>query len=122
MTTALSFAVAACGGDSGTNPNGGGGYGGGGGGGGGGPTVTTAVTVTGNAFVPSAIQVSPGAMVTWTWASGGVTHNVTFPSAAIDDSADQASGTFQAVMPTTPGTYLYQCTLHSGMGGSVLVQ
>jgi plastocyanin len=25
-------------------------------------------------------------------------------------------------MPTAPGTYLYQCTLHSGMGGSVLVQ
>jgi plastocyanin len=82
--------------------------------------MTTAVTVgPGNSFNPSAIQVSPGATVTWTFAGG--THNVTFSSIAVA-SGDMSSGTFLAAMPTTPGTYAYSCTIHSGMNGSVLVQ
>ena len=111
VAAALTVAAVGCGGDSPTNP--------GGGGGGGGPTVTTSVAVgPGNSFSPADIQVSAGATVTWTFAGG--THNVTFSSPSIS-SGDRSSGTFPAVMPTTPGTYNYSCTLHSGMNGSVLV-
>jgi plastocyanin len=83
--------------------------------------LTTSVTVGPSfSFTPADIQVSPGATVTWTWADGP--HNVTFPSGSIADSPDQSTGTFATAMPTTPGTYPYSCTLHSGMSGSVLVQ
>lgn len=84
--------------------------------------ITTSVTVSDNQFTPADIQVSPGATVTWTWAAGASTHNVTFPSPAIADSPNQSSGSFATAMPTTPGTYSYSCTLHAGMNGSVLVQ
>jgi plastocyanin len=115
-------AAVACGGDEDpTGPNDPGDGGGGGGGGGSGRVVTTAVNVgPGESFSPAHIQVTPGAIVTWTFVEGP--HNVTFPSPTIDDSGDQSSGSFTAGMPTTPGTYNYSCTLHSGMSGSVLVQ
>jgi len=95
----------------------------GGGGGGASPVVTTDVTVGdgGNIFTPPDIQVSPGALVTWTWSSNR-THNVTFADNSITDSGDQGGGTYATTMPTTTGTYGYQCTIHSGMDGSVLVQ
>lgn len=118
LLTALAVALTGCGGDTPTTPGGGGG---GGGGGGTTPTVTTSVSVGNNFFSPADIQVSPGATVTWTWNSSGTQHNVTFPSTAIGDSPNQPSGTFSTAMPTTPGTYNYSCTLHSGMDGSVLV-
>lgn len=115
IATALSLAVVGCGGDDAT------GTGGGGGGGGGTPVATTAVTVNDNSFSPSAILVSPGATVTWTF-RGAVPHNVTFPSTAITDSSNQTTGTFSTAMPTAVGTYSYSCTLHAGMNGTVQVQ
>lgn len=89
---------------------------------GGEPVRTTSVTVGNNFFDPEDIAVSPGATVTWTW-SGGVSHNVTFTSGEIESSATQASGTHQAAMPTTTGSYDYRCTIHpSQMQGSVVVE
>ncbi len=121
IATASLALMAACGGGDG-NPTGPNNAGGGGGGGGGTNRVTTtAVNVgPGTSFAPAEIQVAPGAVVTWTFVEGP--HNVTFPSAAIDDSDDQSYGTFASMMPTAPGTYAYSCTLHAGMAGSVLVQ
>ena len=122
MAMALFFAVAGCGGDSGTNGGGGDGDGGSGGGGGGTtPVITTSVNVVDFAFAPSNIQVTGGVMVTWTW-TGSVGHNVTFASSAVSaPSGTQTTGTFQVVMPTTTGAYSYQCTIHAGMNGSVTV-
>ncbi|MCH7935168.1 MAG: cupredoxin domain-containing protein [Gemmatimonadetes bacterium] len=125
MAMALFFAVAGCGGDSGTNGGGGNGDGGSGGGGGTGPTVTTSVTVSNNFFNPASIQVSPGATVTWTWAGGSPEgHNVTFASSEVSaPSATQTTGTFQVDMPTAPGEYAYQCTIHpTQMNATVTVQ
>jgi plastocyanin len=87
-----------------------------------GPEDTAAVTVQDNQFSPEDIVVSPGATVIWTW-SGMNTHNVNFAAAGISDSAGQATGTFSTTMPTTPGTYAYECDFHPGfMTGSVQVQ
>ena len=109
--------VAGCGGSSPT------GAGGGGAGGGSGPVEATSVTVGNNFFSPEPILVSPGERVTWTWAGGGNVHNVTFASNAIPSSRTQLSGSYQAVMPTEPGVYAYQCTIHpSSMNGLITVQ
>ena len=120
MVMSLILTVAGCGGDSGTN--GGGGNGGGGGGGGGTtPVITTSVNVVDFAFAPPDIQVTGGAMVTWTW-TGSIVHNVTFASSSIANSDTQITGTYQVAMPTAAGVYTYQCTIHpSLMQGSVTV-
>ncbi len=119
MAMALFFAVAGCGGDSGTNGGGGDDGGGSGGGSGGGttPVITTSVNVLDFAFGPPDIQVTGGATVTWTW-TGSVGHNVTFASS---NSPTQTTGTYQLAMPTAAGVYTYQCTIHPGMNGSVTV-
>jgi plastocyanin len=85
------------------------------------PVVTTSVSLRNTAFTPRAIQVTPGATVQFT-NNDGITHNVTFSSAAITGAMDFAAGSRSVVMPVTPGTYAYHCTIHAGMTGSVLVQ
>jgi len=124
MAMALFFAVAGCGGDSGTNGGGGnGGSGNGGGGGGTTPVMTNSVSVVDFAFDPPDIQVAGGATVTWTWTGTNAMHNVTFASSSIANSLTQTSGTYQVAMPTAAGVYTYQCTIHpSLMQGSVTVQ
>lgn len=90
------------------------------------PVQTTSVSVRDNlTFSPPAILVSPGATVTWTW-QGGLVHNVVWVAASLPNSPDQATGTFQATMPSDAGTHVYYCTFHgsptSGMRGTVQVQ
>ena len=92
--------------------------------GGGGPVATTSVSVRDNFFSPEDIRVSPGAMVTWTWA-GSEPHDVNWTgsnTSGLANSVIQSSGAFQSTMPTTPGTYTYFCIVHGlVMSGSVQV-
>lgn len=119
MLLPLAALLACGGGGSGTTaPPGGGG---GGGGGGTTPTVTTAVTMQGSAFAPKAIRVSPSATVTWT-NSDNIDHNATFGGTLSLNTGNFATGSKSLVMPATPGTYSYSCTLHAGMTGTVQVQ
>jgi plastocyanin len=89
-----------------------------------GPSNTGSVTVDDFEFDPSSITVAAGGTVTWTWnGTTSETHNVNFASASITDSALQTSGTHTVTMPTTPGTYLYQCDHHPvEMTGAITVQ
>jgi plastocyanin len=120
LLTAVAVAMTGCGGDDPVAPDNGGG-GGGGGGGGANPVQTTSVSVGDNFFNPPDIRVAPGATVTWTW-MGSNPHDVVFAASGIDDSNIQSSGTFAAAMPSAAGTYSYECTVHAGMDGTVLVQ
>ena len=119
LLAACLLALAGCGG--------GGGGGTGGGGGvitpppGGGPTVTTSVSMTGLAFTPSAIQVSPGATLTFT-NNDATNHNVTFDNNSATTIADFSTGSRTTIAPAAAGTYNYRCTIHAGMNGSVKVQ
>lgn len=117
IATMAALVLAACGGgsDSGTNtnPN---------------PPGTTpppasaSVAASGNSdvFTPSDVRVSVGGTVTWTF--GARAHNAVFAAvsgapAAIPVTANaQVSRTFN-----TEGTFPYDCTLHPGMRGRVLV-
>lgn len=95
-----------------TGPSGGGGPPGGGGGG-------VGVQVGDNRYTPSAVTVSAGQTITWTW-QGSNAHSVTFISGP--SSATQTTGTFQASF-STPGTYAYACAVHGlSMAGVVTVQ
>jgi plastocyanin len=86
-----------------------------------GPTVTTAVTISGIAFGPAAIRVSPGAVVTWT-NNDNINHNVTFSDATVGAVANFSTGSKTLTMPTTTGTYAYHCTIHANMTGTVEVK
>jgi len=84
------------------------------------------VTVGNNFFDPSAATVSAGGTVTWTWAVGAITHNVTWVSGGFANSADQNSGTHQVTFPSA-GTFSYYCSFHATpttgtMRGTVTVQ
>ena len=81
------------------------------------PPSAANVTVNDNVFNPSATTIALGGQVTWTW-SGFQPHNVTFQSG--ESSATQSSGTFSRTF-TAAGSFSYQCTVHSGMQGSVSV-
>ena len=87
------------------------------------PTASSAsVNATdNNTFSAPTVTIATGGSVTWTFAT--VVHNVTFsviggvPTDIGNTSAASATRTFG-----TAGTFTYQCTLHSGMTGTVVVQ
>jgi plastocyanin len=84
------------------------------------PPTQANVSVENNSFVPPSSTIAAGGQVTWTWAAGAVTHNVTFASGT--NSVDQSSGTFSRTFPTA-GSFPYQCTIHgASMSGTVVVQ
>jgi plastocyanin len=84
------------------------------------PVSTLAVTVADNQFSPSSIQVATGSTVTWTWASGASTHNVTFNDGV--NSGDRSANASYTRTFNSAGTFSYVCTIHAGMQGTVLVK
>ena len=85
------------------------------------PVVTTSVDMKNLAFTPSTIQVTSGAVVTFT-NSDGFAHNVTFANTSVGTTGNYSTGAKTLTMPTAAGSYPYQCTLHGGMTGSVTVK
>ncbi len=88
---------------------------------GGGSPAATVVTAAGTSFSPSTVTITQGASVTWQFSS---THNVTFGTAKPTGGDVPNSNSGASVTRTFPtaGTFNYDCTLHSGMSGSVIVQ
>lgn len=68
-------------------------------------------------FQPAAVQVPAGTTVTWEWDDGDIVHDVAGDSFA---SELKAQGEFAHTFDT-PGTYTYECTVHPGMVGRVIV-
>ncbi|HTI03763.1 MAG TPA: cupredoxin domain-containing protein [Gemmatimonadales bacterium] len=83
---------------------------------------TTALTVSNNSFNPTPDTV-PAGQVTFSWVNASNSHNVTWltgPGTLPANSSTMTSGTFNATL--APGTYTYHCTIHAGMGGTIVVQ
>ena len=104
-----------------------------GGGGNDGPTTPTtptnpapsAATVeaggSSNTFTPAQVTVARGGTVTWTF--GARVHNVTFAAATgAPQNVPNSSNVQVARTFPTAGSFPYDCTLHNGMTGSVVVQ
>jgi plastocyanin len=88
-------------------------------------TVTpsaTHVQVKNNFFEPESISIPVGGAVKWDWISG--THNVTpqtgpaiFPSSP----SQNAGSSYGPIVFDVAGVYIYECSLHSGMTGTINV-
>jgi len=113
----------------------------GGGGGGGGSQVTSPpptgntppasndITVSNNAYSPTAKTIAAGSTVRWAWntCSGDpyygqtcASHSVTFDDGSTSPTQDQ--GTYSRTF-ATPGVYTYHCAIHgAAMAGSITVQ
>ena len=85
------------------------------------PVATTTVNILSKTFDPPSIKVAAGATVTFN-NQDTFNHNITFADTTITSVANFAASTRTAVMPTTPGTYTYTCTRHSGMIGTIRVE
>ena len=84
------------------------------------PGVNEVFATTGNAFTPSTLTVSRGTTVTFTFQAS--THNVNFANVvgAPSGIAATANSGVQRLFATA-GTFGYDCSLHTGMSGSVIV-
>ena len=84
------------------------------------PSNVDVNATTSNTFAPATIDVARNGTVNWIFA--GVTHNVTFGGSAPTGGniGNTASATVSRTF-TVAGTFNYQCTLHGGMSGQVIV-
>lgn len=71
-------------------------------------------------FEPATVEIEAGESVTWT-NSGGVRHTVTSTSDSMDFDEPLGSDDSVTVTFDEPGTYEYECTIHPGMTGTVVV-
>lgn len=84
------------------------------------PGANQIIATTGSVFNPVSLTVAKGTVVTFTFES--LRHNVTFDAtsgapANIPDTSDASvTRTF-----ANSGTFGFQCTIHSGMRGTVVV-
>jgi YVTN family beta-propeller protein len=79
-----------------------------------------AVSISGFAFAPETITVSPGQPITWT-NMDAVAHTTTSDHGAWDSGSLAPGASFTAAL-TDPGTYTYHCAIHPFMTGTVVVQ
>jgi plastocyanin len=84
------------------------------------PGTNEIIATSGNAFNPASLTVAKGTTVTFTFQA--VEHNVTFANVtgAPANIGNTASTSVTRVFATA-GTFGYQCTIHSGMQGTVTV-
>lgn len=74
-----------------------------------------------NDFAPASVEVARGAVVTWSF--GARPHNVIFGSATgAPVNIDVTSNAQVARTFATAGTFGYDCSLHAGMVGTVIVR
>ena len=84
------------------------------------PLAMTVEATDVNTFVPATVNIARTGTVTWDF--GSVMHNVTFASnAPPGGNIPNTTNALVARTFPTAGTYGYQCTLHAGMNGTVVV-
>jgi plastocyanin len=79
---------------------------------------TTTVTLKDISFKKSVVHIAKGDKVLWVWKDKPSPHNVTF---AHRHSGTKQTGTYTMTFRTA-GTFNYECTLHPGMVGKVVVR
>ena len=82
------------------------------------PSNVDVNATTSNTFTPSTIDIARNGTVNWIFAS--VTHNVNFGGTGPANIGNTANATVSRTF-TVAGTFNYQCTIHGGMTGQVIV-
>jgi plastocyanin len=83
-------------------------------------TASVTASATANTFSPSTVTIARGGTVTWTF--GARPHNVTFGATGAPASVPTTTNAQVARQFPTAGSFAYDCTLHAGMSGTVVVQ
>ncbi|MGH7588352.1 MAG: cupredoxin domain-containing protein [Gemmatimonadota bacterium] len=85
-------------------------------------TVTTATSPPPR-FLPLTARVAAGGTVTWRNTSPApIVHNVNWAAGAFPASQDLEAGDTHQVTFAQAGTFDYQCLIHNGMTGRVVVE
>jgi plastocyanin len=72
---------------------------------------------------PAVDTIPAGEAVRWTWQTAAVEHNVVAQGQAFPQSISSVSPfVYGPIRLATPGVYDYECTLHLGMIGRIVVQ
>jgi plastocyanin len=80
------------------------------------------VTLKDIAFSPASLKVSRGTKVVFAFRDGTTVHNVTGTGRTrLKTISNRSSGSVARTL-TRAGTYRYQCTLHPGMTGRIVVR
>jgi len=84
------------------------------------PSTASVIATATNQFTPASVDISVGGTVTWTFQA--VAHNVTFASGGgAPTNIGNSTNTDVSRTFNTAGTFTYDCTLHGGMTGTVIV-
>jgi plastocyanin len=75
---------------------------------------------TNGTYAPKQLTVNAGQSVAWVWEDSAQPHSVTADNGAFDSCLQKAGYRF-VVSFSQPGTYGYECTIHSGMTGTIKV-
>lgn len=84
------------------------------------PSQASVSTQSGDVFTPNKVIVGIGGQVTWTF--GITAHNVTFSTAGSPANINSTSSTSDSRTFSQAGNFSYNCTIHAGMNGQVLVR
>lgn len=85
------------------------------------PGTASVSTTSGDVFSPNNVSIARGGSVTWTF--GVTVHNVTFQGGAgVPANIPDRSNTSESRTFATAGDFSYNCTLHAGMTGQVIVR
>ena len=86
-------------------------------------TEIVSASGAGTSFSPDTAKIAVNGSVTWTFTSGGNSpHNVTFATAHPQGHIGNTTSGSVARDFATVGRFPYQCTLHAGMSGVVIVR
>lgn len=86
-------------------------------------TAATVQATPSNQFTPNVVTLASGGTVTIVF--GSVAHNVFFdgaPTGAPANITDPSSNKSATLTFTQPGTFVYNCHIHPGMHGTVVVK
>ncbi|MGH2897298.1 MAG: cupredoxin domain-containing protein [Solirubrobacteraceae bacterium] len=83
---------------------------------------TKTVTLKNIAFSPKSLSVSKATKVTFAFRDDGTTHNVTSTGRTRFKTIGNRSSGSQVRTFSKAGTFRYQCTLHPGMTGRIVVR
>ena len=82
-------------------------------------TLGNTVTIANFAFSPATLTINVGSKVTWT-NTDSVTHTVTSNNGVFDSGDLAPNATFSYTF-NTAGTFVYHCSIHTYMTGTVIV-